>query len=63
MFSPVLWEDSIKRMAKEGVDVFLEVGPQKVLTNLIKRIEPQIPCYSIEEVEDMETVKGLLYEG
>jgi len=63
MFSPVLWEDSINRMAKEGVDVFLEVGPQKVLTNLIKRIEPQIPCYSIEEVEDMETVKGLLYEG
>lgn len=60
MFSPVQWESSVKRMAKEGVDCFLEVGPQKVLSNLIKRIEPSIPCYTVEEFEDIETLKGLL---
>jgi len=60
MFSPVLWEACVKRMAKEGVEVFLEVGPQKVLTNLIKRIAPGIPCYNVEEIEDMEALRGIL---
>jgi [acyl-carrier-protein] S-malonyltransferase len=60
MFSPVLWESSIKRMAKEGVEVFLEVGPLKVLSNLIKRIEPDIPCYNVEEFEEIEAIKEIL---
>jgi [acyl-carrier-protein] S-malonyltransferase len=60
MFSPVRWEESVRRMVKEGVEVFVEVGPQKVLTNLIKRIEPAVPCYSIEGIEDIEALKGVL---
>lgn len=60
MFSPVLWENCVKRMAREGVGMFLEVGPQKVLSNLIKRIEPNIPCYNVEEMEDIEAVKAVL---
>jgi [acyl-carrier-protein] S-malonyltransferase len=60
MFSPVLWETCVRRMTKEGVEIFLEVGPQKVLTNLIKRIEPNVPCYSIEEMEDIESLKDIL---
>jgi len=60
MFSPVLWESCVKRMATEGVELFLEVGPQKVLSNLIKRIVPEIPCYSVEEMEDIDVLKGIL---
>jgi [acyl-carrier-protein] S-malonyltransferase len=60
MFSPVLWERSVKEMAKRGVEMFLEVGPQKVLANLIKRMEPDIPCYNVEEPGDMEALKGVL---
>jgi [acyl-carrier-protein] S-malonyltransferase len=60
MFSPVLWEACIKRMAAEGVECFIEVGPQKVLSNLIKRIEPNIPCYNVEEYEDIEVIKDVL---
>jgi [acyl-carrier-protein] S-malonyltransferase len=60
MFSPVRWEASVRRMAEEGVEVFLEVGPQKVLANLIKRITPGALCYNVGEVADMETVKGVL---
>jgi [acyl-carrier-protein] S-malonyltransferase len=60
MISPVLWENSVKEMVKEGIEVFLEVGPQKVLANLIKRIEPDIPCYNVEEFEDIEVVKKVL---
>lgn len=60
MFSPVRWESCVRKMAEEGVECFLEVGPQKVLSNLIKRIEPSIPCYNVEELEDIETLKGVL---
>jgi [acyl-carrier-protein] S-malonyltransferase len=60
MFSPVQWEMSVKKMAEEGVELFIEAGPQKVLTNLIKRIVPDIPCYNVESMEEIETIKGLL---
>lgn len=60
MFSPVRWEMSVKKMAEQGVELFIEVGPQKVLANLIKRITPHIPCYNVESMEDIETVKGFL---
>ncbi|OPY80172.1 MAG: Malonyl CoA-acyl carrier protein transacylase [Syntrophorhabdus sp. PtaU1.Bin153] len=60
MFSPVLWNSCVKRMAKEGVECFLEVGPQKVLSNLVKRIEPAIPCYSVEGLEDIEAISDIL---
>jgi [acyl-carrier-protein] S-malonyltransferase len=60
MFSPVQWEMTVKKMAGQGVELFIEVGPQKVLTNLIKRIVPDIPCYNVESMEEIEMVKGLL---
>ena len=60
MFSPVLWENSVRTMAREGVELFVEVGPQKVLTNLVKRITPDIPCLHLEEMEEIEAVKGQL---
>ena len=62
MFSPVQWEKSIKRMVSEGVEAFVEIGPQKVLTHLIKRIAPDIPCYNVEHPEEIEAVKGFLNE-
>jgi [acyl-carrier-protein] S-malonyltransferase len=60
MFSPVLWESSVRTMAREGVELFVEVGPQKVLTNLVKRITPDIPCIHLEEMEEIDAVKEQL---
>jgi len=60
MFSPVLWQTCVQRMAQDGVECFIEVGPQKVLSNLIKRIVPEIPCYNVEEYEDLELIKDVL---
>jgi [acyl-carrier-protein] S-malonyltransferase len=60
MFSPVRWESSVRNMAGLGVEVFLEVGPQKVLTNLVKRITPDIPCYHVETMEEIEAVRSVL---
>jgi [acyl-carrier-protein] S-malonyltransferase len=60
MFSPVLWEACVKKMAAEGTECFIEVGPQKVLSNLIKRIMPDVPCYNVEEYEDIEAMKDIV---
>ena len=59
MFSPVLWERCVRRMAHEGIELFLEVGPQKVLTNMMKRIT-DIPCYHVETMAEIEAVRGVL---
>jgi [acyl-carrier-protein] S-malonyltransferase len=60
MFSPVRWEDSVRYMVAQGVEVFLEVGPSKVLTNLMRKIVPETPCYHVETMEEIEVVKGVL---
>lgn len=60
MFSPVLWEKCVRRMADEGVEIFLEAGPGKVLSNLVKRIVPGVPCVNVEKFDEIESVKGLL---
>jgi [acyl-carrier-protein] S-malonyltransferase len=55
--SPVLWEDSIKEMLKRGIEIFIEVGPGKVLTGLLSRINKE---FSGLNVEDERSLQGTL---
>lgn len=43
----VRWEESIRRMLADGFDTFYEIGPGRVLTGLLKRIDRKIPCTHI----------------
>ena len=52
--SPLLWEDSIKLMVKNGVDTFIEVGPKKVLGGLIKRIDGNVKILNVEDTKTLE---------
>jgi [acyl-carrier-protein] S-malonyltransferase len=45
--SPVLWEDSMRRLLSDGFGQYYEVGPGRVLAGLLKRIERKIPCESV----------------
>ena len=46
---PVRWEESIRRMASEGVTHALEIGPGKVLAGLVKRIAKEIKVLSVSD--------------
>ena len=43
----VRWEDSMRRMLADGFDTFYEIGPGRVLTGLLKRIDRKVPCTNI----------------
>lgn len=56
VYSSVLWEDSIRYMIQNGVDTFIEIGPGKVLSGLIKKIDKSVNVYSISDIETMNDV-------
>ena len=47
--SPVQWTACVERLAAEGADTFVEVGPGRVLTGLVKRIAPDARAVSVED--------------
>lgn len=49
----VLWEDCIKTISASGIDTFIEVGPGRVLSGLIKRIEPSARIFNVENTETL----------
>lgn len=55
---PVLWEATVRNMVDDGVDVFVEVGPGKVLTGFSKKIAKEIPALNIEDCASLEAVKA-----
>ncbi|MBI5741059.1 MAG: ACP S-malonyltransferase [Nitrospirae bacterium] len=57
---PLLWEDSIRVMVQNGVDTFIETGPKRVLSGLIKRIEGGVKIFNVEDAKSLEeTLKAL----
>ncbi|OGX26984.1 MAG: [acyl-carrier-protein] S-malonyltransferase [Omnitrophica WOR_2 bacterium RIFCSPHIGHO2_02_FULL_45_21] len=54
IYSPVLWEDSVRFMAKKGVKTFYEIGPGSVLKGLIRKINPELTVINIGKKEDVD---------
>ena len=52
--SAVLWNECVEELVRLGVSVFVEVGPGKVLTGLIRRIAPAAQAISIGSREELE---------
>ena len=54
--STVRWRESIINMNKENVTKFIEIGPGKVLSGMVKRTLKNINCFSINSINDMKSV-------
>lgn len=52
---PVLWKESVEFMVRKGVEVFVEIGPGRVLTGLIKRIAPGAKVFNIGNPSELES--------
>lgn len=53
--SPVLWSESVKRLLDEGVTRFVEMGPGKVLSGLVKQISREAQLLNIDDDQSLET--------
>jgi [acyl-carrier-protein] S-malonyltransferase len=54
--SPVRWEESMRKMIGKGIEQVLEIGPGKVLSGLMKRIDSRVET---KNVEDLKTLKSI----
>ncbi|MFV9506808.1 MAG: ACP S-malonyltransferase [Oscillochloridaceae bacterium umkhey_bin13] len=61
--APVRWIASVQRMAHSGVSAFLELGPGKVLTGLIRRIAPQARLINVSTADDVQHYISQLEAG
>ena len=57
IYSKVRWRESILYMIKNGVNEFIEIGPGKVLSGLVKRISGNVGIKSINTIEDIKSLK------
>lgn len=57
--SPVRWESVVQRLASEGVTAYVEVGPGKVLSGLVKKIVRDATILNVEGPDDLSAVEAL----
>ena len=62
-FMPVLWAETIEYMMLQGVGRFLEIGPGNVLSGLVKRIDPQAYCISVNSIDSIAGAIDFLRGG
>ena len=55
--SPVRWRESVIYMIKNGVRNFIEIGPGKVLSGLVKRIDKTVNVYTVNKFDDLTNLK------
>jgi len=57
---PVLWHKTIDNMFDDGFDTFIELGPGKTLTGLIKKINPDVRVHNISDMQSFENTMNML---
>ncbi|AEG15831.1 malonyl CoA-acyl carrier protein transacylase [Desulfofundulus kuznetsovii DSM 6115] len=62
VYSPVRWEESMRRLIDGGIRAFIEVGPGTVLCGLLRKINRQVNCWSVQDPESLEKVLACLKE-
>lgn len=58
LYSPVRWTESVQKIAAMAVTESYEVGPGKVLSGLVKRIDKKLTCTPLNTVDALQALKG-----
>lgn len=58
--APVRWSETIEFLAGEGVSVAVEIGPGKVLSGLVKAVNPNLRCVNVEDSTSLESARAIL---
>jgi [acyl-carrier-protein] S-malonyltransferase len=51
---PVRWLESVREMIEQGVNIFVEVGPGKVLSGLLRQIDRSVRCFNTEDAASLQ---------
>lgn len=62
VMSPVRFSKSVENMIDQGVDTFIEVGPGKVLSGFIRKINKEVKVLNIQDKESLENTLKILKE-
>lgn len=54
--SPVRWEESVRRMIADGVELFIEVGPGRALSGFLKKTDRKLQVFNIEDAASLAKV-------
>jgi [acyl-carrier-protein] S-malonyltransferase len=54
--APVRWEESVRRMIADGVDLFIEVGPSRHISGFLKKIDRKLQTCNIEDAASLAKV-------
>ena len=60
IYSTVKWRESIEHMKKRGIRNFVEIGPGKALTGMVKRTIEDVNCFSINSLDDIKNLNDKL---
>lgn len=60
--SPVRFTDELQAMQQDGIDTFIELGPNKVLTGLVKKTLKGVKAFNIENKKTLEKVASALQD-
>jgi [acyl-carrier-protein] S-malonyltransferase len=60
LYSPVKWQETVEKMAQRGIDTVVEVGPKRVLSSLIKRIDRSIQTINVEDSDSLKKAAEFL---
>jgi len=61
--APVRWLDSVRDMIESGVTVFVEVGPGKVLTGLLRQIDRSVRVFNVEDSATLQSTMEKLAQA
>lgn len=60
VMNAVQWEDTLRRMVADGVDTFIEIGPGKVLSGFVKKLDRKLICANVEDMRSLEKTLEIL---